>query len=77
MVTTNYAVEVVRGDLGRWCVQQQVTHRVFGVYRLKATAVIAARAVARALHVELLIKGRNGRIQSKDSHGHDPRDVPG
>lgn len=77
MATTNYAVEVVRGDLGRWYVQQQVTHRVFGIYRLKRDAVLAGRAVARALYVELFIKGRDGRIQKKDSHGHDPRDIPG
>lgn len=77
MTTPNYGVEVVRGDLGKWYVQQQTTHRVFGIYRLKRDAVLAARAVARALHAELFVKGRDGRIQEKDSHGHDPRNVPG
>ena len=36
-----------------------------------------ARYVARKLGVELTIRDRMGRIKAKDSHGNDPRDIPG
>jgi hypothetical protein len=39
----------------------------------KQDAVDRARQQARREQVELVIKDQQGRIQSNDSHGHDPR----
>lgn len=39
----------------------------------KSDAVSRARQQARREQAELVIKDQQGRIQSKDSHGHDPR----
>jgi hypothetical protein len=39
----------------------------------KTDAVTRARQQARREQAELVIKDQQGRIQSKDSHGHDPR----
>ena len=38
----------------------------------KKDAVEAAREIARNNHSELVIHGRDGRIQDKDSYGNDP-----
>jgi hypothetical protein len=39
----------------------------------KQDAVNRARQQVRREQAELVIKDQQGRIQSKDSHGHDPR----
>ncbi|MDO5882555.1 DUF2188 domain-containing protein [Ligilactobacillus animalis] len=38
----------------------------------KKAAVDIARNIARNQRTELITHGRDGRIQSRDSHGHDP-----
>lgn len=38
----------------------------------KKAAVDIARNIARNQHTELITHGRDGRIQSRDSHGNDP-----
>jgi hypothetical protein len=43
----------------------------------KTDAVSRARQQARRAQAELVIKDERGRIQSKDSHGHDPRQSKG
>ena len=43
----------------------------------KAPAVEFARKDARDREVELVIHDHRGRIQEKDSHGNDPREIPG
>jgi hypothetical protein len=35
------------------------------------------RAISRHQGTELVIHGKDGVIQQKDSHGHDPRNIPG
>lgn len=37
----------------------------------------AARDHAADQGVELIIKNQDGTIAARDSHGHDPRDIPG
>jgi hypothetical protein len=39
----------------------------------KSDAVARARQQARREQAEVVVKDQQGRIQSKDSHGHDPR----
>ena len=43
----------------------------------KDDAVAAGRDSAERDGVELVIKNLDGRIGEKDSHGHDPRNIPG
>lgn len=43
----------------------------------KERAIEAGRDEARERSVELIIKNQDGTIGERDSHGHDPRDIPG
>lgn len=57
---------------GGWAVRGEGAERASGVYDTKDEATAAARGIARNQGTELVVHGRDGRIQSKDSHGHDP-----
>jgi hypothetical protein len=48
-----------------------------GDYTTKDEAVAEGRKVAEERGAELLIKNQDGTIAEKDSHGNDPRDIPG
>jgi hypothetical protein len=56
---------------GRWAVQKDGTQRASRVLDRKADAERIARDQARREGAELVVKGADGRIQRKDSHGHD------
>jgi hypothetical protein len=60
------------GD-GRWSVTRKGNSRASSVHDRKTEAVKVGRKYAKQEHSELVIKGEDGKIQSKDSHGHDPR----
>jgi hypothetical protein len=64
-----------RGD--RWAVQKDGTQRASKLFDRKTDAVDRARAQARREQAELVVKSANGRIESKHSHGHDPRSIRG
>lgn len=64
------------GDDG-WKVQRDGNQRATARFETKATAVTDARERARNAGVELFIHNRDGRIGSRDSHGHDPRNIKG
>lgn len=74
---------MVRGDIevqpdgDSWDVQVQGTGEVVGVFTHKDQAEQFARTVARGRNVELFIKGQDGVIQDKDSHGNDPPEIEG
>ena len=74
MATPQISVEP-RGN--RWAVQKDGTQRASKLFDRKDDAVTRARAQARRERAELVIKTANGRIESKDSHGRDPRDIRG
>ncbi len=67
------AISVEPRPDGRWAVQKDGTKRASRVMERKTDAVARAREQARREQAELVIKDQHGRIQSKDSHGHDPR----
>jgi Uncharacterized protein conserved in bacteria (DUF2188) len=67
------AISVEPRPDGRWAVQKDGTKRASRVMDRKQGAVNRARQQARREQAELVIKDQPGRIQSKDSHGHDPR----
>lgn len=54
-----------------WAVQGAGAKRATELFDRKADAVDRAREISRNQGTELLIHGRNGQIQSKDSHGND------
>jgi hypothetical protein len=62
---------------GKWAVQTDGTKRADSVHENKAPAVTRARELAENKKTELVIKGQDGKIQSKDSHGNDPRKTKG
>ncbi len=68
---TNRNQHVVPRD-DKWAVKGAGTTRATELFDRKSDAVDRAREIAQNQHTELLIHGRDGRIQSKDSHGHDP-----
>jgi hypothetical protein len=62
---------------GRWPRQKNGTKRAASLHPTQAEAIDAARRQARRERTELVAKGKDARIQSRDSHGHDRRDRRG
>ena len=63
----------VQPNPGGWEVKKRGNERASAVTETKKEAEKIGRDAARKEHSELIIKGEDGRIQQKDSHGHDPR----
>lgn len=57
---------------GGWAVRGAGAQRATEHFDRKVDAVQRGREIAQNQHTELVVHGRNGVIQSKDSHGHDP-----
>lgn len=55
-----------------WATRKEGSGRAGGVYDTKAEAQRHGRDQAKREGVELVIHGRNGRIQDSDSFGKDP-----
>lgn len=55
-----------------WAVKGEGAKRATEVFDRKADATARGREIARNQGSELLIHGSDGKIQSRDSHGHDP-----
>lgn len=62
---------VVPDKNGGWNVKKSGASRASIHTNTKAEAVKMARTISNNQHSELFIHGKNGRIQSRDSHGHD------
>ena len=58
---------------GRWAVQTDGTSRADSLHDRQSDAIKRARELAKNKETELVIKGEDGRIRQKDSHGNDPR----
>jgi len=61
----------------KWIVKLAGAQRAAAATEKKVDAVDIARDIARRNKEELVIKDMKGRIQQKDSYGHDPRNIPG
>ncbi len=59
-----------KGD--QWQVKSDGASKAAKITNTKQEAVDAARTIARNQGAELTIHGQDGKIQSKDSHGHAP-----
>lgn len=57
---------------GGWQVKGEKNTRATARASTKQKAVDIARDIATNQKSELVIHGKDGTIQSKDSHGHDP-----
>jgi len=68
---------VVHSPSGGWNVKRGGAKRASGHYTTKQAAIAAGRRMRRNQRTELLIHGLNGKIQSSDSHGHDPHPPKG
>ncbi|MBI5450138.1 MAG: DUF2188 domain-containing protein [Gammaproteobacteria bacterium] len=55
-----------------WAVRGAGADRATAIHSTKQAAVDHAREIARNQGSELVIHGKDGQIQQKDSHGHDP-----
>jgi hypothetical protein len=75
MAKSHIAVEP-RPD-GRWAVQKNGTSRASKLFDRKTDAEARARAQAKREGAELVVKGEDGRIQRRDSHGADSPRRPG
>jgi uncharacterized protein DUF2188 len=61
----------------RWAVQTDGTQRADSLHDRKSDALGHARELAENKQAELIIKDERGVIIGKDSHGNDPRKIPG
>ena len=61
---------VPNGD--RWAIKKEGSNDPLSTHKTKALADQQARPQAKKDKVELVIHGRDGRIQDKDSFGNDP-----
>lgn len=55
-----------------WAVRGAGSQRATEIFDRKSDAVQRGREIAQNQGTELIIHGTNGKIQSRDSHGHDP-----
>ena len=63
---------VVPDPQGSWNVKKGGASRASGHFNTKKDAERFGRQVSRNQGTELIIHGRDGKIQRADSHGHDP-----
>jgi hypothetical protein len=62
---------------GGWNIKRGGSSRASAHTETKQQAVDLGRKISRHQGTELVIHGKDGVIQQKDSHGHDPRNIPG
>ena len=62
---------------GGWANKKGGAERASSVHDTKREAEAAAREQSRRERSELVVHGKNGQIQRKDSHGDDPRNIKG
>mgnify|MGYP003832851277 CR=1 FL=1 len=68
---------VVPSPNGGWDVKKGGADRASLHAETKQDAVDRGREISRNQGTEFVIHGKDGVIQSKDSHGNDPRSVKG
>lgn len=64
-------IHVVPHD-GNWSTRKEDARRAGDMYQTKAEALDRGREQAKRENVELIIHGRNGKIQDSDGYGNDP-----
>lgn len=56
----------------KWAVKGEGNDKATRVTETKQEAINIAREISRNQESELIIHGKDGKIQSRDSHGKDP-----
>lgn len=70
-------VHVTSHPDGGWQVKVGGEGRARKRFATQKEAEAYGRPLSRQLGAEFHIHGRDGRIRVKDSHGNDPRNIPG
>lgn len=68
---------VVPNPAGGWDVKKGGSEKASNHFDKKADAVDKGREISQNQGSEFYIHGRDGKIQSKDSHGNDPNPPKG
>jgi len=68
---------VVPDPKGGWNVKKGGSSRASVHTDTKQKAVDLGREISQNQGTEFFIHGKDGVIQKKDSHGNDPRNIPG
>lgn len=68
---------VVSNPNSGWDVKKSGAEKASVHTDTKQEAIDKARVISRNAGTELFIHGKDGKIQSKDSHGNDPRNIKG
>ena len=68
---------VVSNPNGGWAVRRDGATRSSGNFETQQEAIDFGRKISQNQGTELYIRGRDGKIQKKDSHGNDPFPPPG
>ena len=55
----------------------EIDGNIRSTHETQAEAITEGRRLAEDQSSELVIHGQDGKIREKDSHGNDPRDIPG
>ena len=70
-MTKSKRIHIVPADDG-WAVKREKSERASAKTDTKSKADAIGRAIARKENGELIIHGKNGKIQDSDSFGNDP-----
>jgi uncharacterized protein YdaT len=62
---------------GGWDIKKGNSERASGHFNTKQEALARAREISINAKSELIVHNKDGSIASKDSHGNDPRSIPG
>lgn len=68
---------VVPNPEGGWDIKRSGGEKSIKHFEIKQDAVDAARKISQNQETELVIHNKDGQIGKKDSHGNDPRNIPG
>ncbi len=68
---------VVPNPSGGWDVKKGGSEKASNHFEKKADAVEKGREISQNQSSEFYIHGKDGKIQSKDSHGNDPNPPEG
>lgn len=63
---------IVPNPKGGWDVKRSGSIKSSAHFETKAEAVRGGRTISQNQNTEMFIHGKNGQIQSRDSHGSDP-----
>lgn len=63
---------IVPNPTGGWDIKRNNAERSSGHFDKKVDAINNGRKISQNQGTEFIIHGRNGKIQSSDSHGNDP-----